>query len=91
MSLEILGLIAIRFESTAVHNWTVVNNSFTGCNYAMAKLPGDVYVSACTPAHPNLSVGQVHTNVRVDGNHFTQTQGEAAVAGAWFLTFHWNC
>ena len=64
-----------------MRNWTVVDNVIDDVNYATARLPGDVYVSACTPQHPNLDVGQVHHNVTVSRNTFRQTQGLPAFAG----------
>eukprot|EP00048_Salpingoeca_helianthica_P004842 m.81528 g.81528 ORF g.81528 m.81528 type:complete len:633 (-) comp13370_c1_seq1:99-1997(-) len=68
------------FESNAVRNWSVIGNTIVDVNYAMARLPGDVYVSACTPQYPNLAVGQVHKDVTIDRNHFEQTQGLPAVS-----------
>jgi hypothetical protein len=49
-------LTLFRFESNAVRNWSVVGNMIRDVNYAMARLPGDIYVSVCTPAYPNLAV-----------------------------------
>jgi hypothetical protein len=37
------------FEGHPVVNWTVVNNSFIGCNYATAAEPGDVYIDHAVP------------------------------------------
>ena len=78
------------FEGHPVRNWSVLNNTFTGCNYATAKMAGDVELDSYVPVFDGNGVPTttcstptsepVHFNVTVSNNIFVQDAGQSAVA-----------
>lgn len=81
-------LLCIRcfwFEAGAFHNWTVHNNTLSGCGDM-----GDVFVAACAPnwdkngnplsSGDPVTVGQPFRDIFITGNRFVQKTPHEAVA-----------
>jgi hypothetical protein len=88
------------FESGGFHNWTVSNNTMTGCGGAYGGM-GDVFVAACAPDWSDgaplssgnpVTTGQPFAGISIVDNTFKQLKPQSAVAiwGSAGLTISGN-
>ena len=77
------------FEGAPVRNWTIVNNTIRGVNYATAKMPGDVMLDSYVPTFKDgvpttqcvtPTSEPVHHGITIAGNAFFEDAGSSAVA-----------
>ena len=78
------------FEGHPVRNWSIVNNTIRGVNYATAKMPGDIMLDSYVPVFDGHGVpttqcvtpttAPVHHGITITGNTFFEDAGSSAVA-----------
>jgi hypothetical protein len=77
-------------EGHPVSNWTVVDNTFVGVNYAVAQMPGDVMIDNSVPIFQNGAptttctfysgpANSVQHNLTFQGNVWQQLSGQSAI------------